>query len=70
MEQLLLNVVTNIPNFAVAIIMLFWQRQTIDRLLDTQAKLVDRLLDYVDRDKARAAAALATSVPTAPVRER
>lgn len=61
MEDLLLNVITNLPNFAVAIIMLFWQRQTIDRLLDTQAKLVDRLLDYVDRDKARVAASMASS---------
>lgn len=56
MEQLLANVITNIPNFAVAIVVLYWQRQTIDRLIDSHAKLSDRFLDYVARDNARIAA--------------
>jgi len=51
MEQLLINVVTNLPNFAVAIVMLFWQRQIIEKLLESQSHLIDRLLQYVDNDK-------------------
>lgn len=51
MEQLLINVITNLPNFAVALVVLWWQKQTIDQLLDNQTKLIDRLLQYVDNDK-------------------
>jgi len=50
-DQILVNVLTLLPNFAVGLLMLYWQRQTIDRLLETQSKLIDRLLQYVDTDK-------------------
>lgn len=50
-EQAVLNLVNLLPNFAIGLLMLYWQRQTIDRLLDTQSKLIDRLLQYVDSDK-------------------
>jgi hypothetical protein len=56
MEELMMNVIANLPNFAVALVMLYWQRQTIDRLMATQDKLIERLLTYVDNDKTRAAA--------------
>lgn len=59
MEQLLANVITNVPNFAVALVMLWWQKQTIDTLLANQTKLIDRLLEYVDHDKQLAQATMA-----------
>jgi len=54
MEDLLSTIITGLPNLAVALIMLWWQRQTINELMATQQKLIDRLLDYVDNDKQRA----------------
>jgi hypothetical protein len=71
MEQLLINVVTNLPNFAVAIVMLFWQRQIIEKLLESQSHLIDRLLQYVDNDKQaaeRVIAQVASSADSMPHR--
>lgn len=51
MEELIVNVIANIPNFAVALIMLHWQKQTIDKLLENQSKLIERLLQYVDDER-------------------
>jgi hypothetical protein len=65
MEQLLINVVTNLPNFAVAIIMLFWQRQIIEKLLESQSHLIDRLLQYVDNDKQAAERVIAQGASSA-----
>jgi hypothetical protein len=65
MEQLLINVVTNLPNFAVAIVMLFWQRQIIEKLLESQSHLIDRLLQYVDNDKQAAERAIAQGASSA-----
>lgn len=56
MEQLFTNLLSQFPNFAVALVMLWWQKVTIEKLLETQTKLIDRLLTYVDNDKLRAAA--------------
>lgn len=58
METALNTLLTNMPNLAIAVWMLWQQGRTIDSLLGTQKQLVDRLLDYVDADKARAAAAI------------
>lgn len=58
MEAMLNTLLTQLPNLAIAVWMLWQQKQTIDSLLSTQTKLIDRLLDYVDADKARAAAAI------------
>jgi len=58
MEATLSTMVQQLPNLAVAIWMLWTQKKTIDSLLDTQTKLIDRLLDYVDVDKARAESAV------------
>lgn len=52
---MLQNIITNLPNFAVALVMLWWQKQTIDQLLAVQEKLIERLLAYVDNDKREAA---------------
>lgn len=54
MDQLVSTIVTQLPNLAVAIWMLWQQQQTIKSLLATQEKLIDRLLTYVDNDKQQA----------------
>lgn len=54
MDQLVSTIVTQLPNLAVAIWMLWQQQQTIKSLLATQEKLIDRLLTYVDNDKEQA----------------
>jgi hypothetical protein len=63
-DQLLTNVITQLPNFAVALVMLWWQKQTIDQLLDNQTKLIDRLLTYVDNDKQAVQRVIDASTPT------
>jgi hypothetical protein len=47
-EQLISNVIINTPNFAALLLMLIWQRQTINSLLDNQQKLLAFLLTYID----------------------
>lgn len=44
MENLLLEVVGQLPNLGVAVAILWWQSKTIERLLNTQEKLIDQLL--------------------------
>lgn len=56
MDQLAQTLLTQLPNLAVAIWMLWQQNQTIKSLLSTQERLIDRLLAYVDADKAQAEA--------------
>lgn len=51
MDALLSNVISSLPNIAVALLMLYWQKQTIDSLLATQTKLIDQLMTYVKQDK-------------------
>jgi len=51
MEQLATNVITNLPNFAAVMLMLIWQRQTINALLENQTKLLDYLLGYIEHEK-------------------
>lgn len=58
MDAMLQNLITNLPNFAVALVMLWWQKQTIDQLLSVQERLIERLLAYVDNDKREAAQVL------------
>jgi len=53
MEQLVTNLVINFPNFAGLLLMLAWQRQTINSLLDNQSRLIDYLLAEVDHEKAQ-----------------
>ena len=64
MDAMLQNLITNLPNFAVALVMLWWQKQTIDQLLENQKALIDRLLQYVDKDKQTVNAAIAAQVAT------
>lgn len=64
MDQLLTNIITQLPNFAVALVMLWWQKQTIDQLLENQTKLIDRLLTYVDNDKQTVQRVIDASTPT------
>ncbi len=65
MDNLVQTIITQIPNLGVAVWMLWQQQQTIKSLLDTQQKLIDRLLNYVDEDKQRAQQAVASA--TRPV---
>lgn len=51
LDTLLQTIVTQLPNLGVAVWMLWQQQQTIKSLLESQGKLVDRLLNYVDNDK-------------------
>jgi len=48
LEQLISSVVLNIPNFSVALLVVYWQSKMIDKLLDNQAKLLDKLLDQIE----------------------
>lgn len=54
MENLIQTMISQAPNLIVAIWMLNNQKEQIKALLDTQQKLIDRLLTYVDNDKAEA----------------
>lgn len=47
-ETLVSNLIEQIPNLAIALLVLYWQRKTIDDLLSHQRTLIDRLLQMVD----------------------
>lgn len=52
-ETFLTNLLTALPNFSIAIVVLYWQERRIERLLEVQAKLIDQLLTMADdRDNA------------------
>lgn len=42
------ELIVQLPNLAVALLVLYWQRKTIDELLLHQRTLVDKLLQMVD----------------------
>lgn len=48
LEQWFADLVVQLPNMAVALLVLYWQRKTIDELLLHQRTLVDKLLQMVD----------------------
>jgi hypothetical protein len=52
-DELIQTIITQLPNLAVAVWMLWQQQQTIKSLLANQQTLIDRLLTYVDNDKDR-----------------
>lgn len=58
LTEILNTVISQAPNLIVAVWMLNNQKEQIKALLENQNKLVDRLLNYVDRDTQVAAAAL------------
>ena len=47
-EQWLSDLVAQLPNLAIALLVLYWQRQTIDSLLNHQRQLIDKLVEMVD----------------------
>lgn len=61
MDNLVQTIITQIPNLGVAVWMLWQQQQTIKAMLDTQTKLIDRLLTYVDADKQQVKQIVASS---------
>lgn len=67
MDNLVQTIITQLPNLGVAVWMLWQQQQTIKAMLDTQTKLIDRLLTYVDADKQQVKEIVASSA-TAPER--
>lgn len=66
MEQLISQVVSNLPNLAVAVAVLYWQKQTIDQLLAHQRQLLDKLIEMVTR--AENVASSAANAPLAVMR--
>lgn len=62
-ETFVTSIISLLPNIAVAIWMLYQQGRTIDSLLDNQTKLIDRLLNYIDSDKAEARRMVAQAAP-------
>lgn len=55
LDTLIQTIITQLPNLGVAVWMLWQQQQTVKSLLEQQNKLIDRLLNYVDKDKLIAA---------------
>lgn len=55
LDTLVQTIITQLPNLGIAVWMLWQQQQTVKSLLDNQNKLVDRLMNYVDKDKVIAA---------------
>lgn len=52
-ETLIANIINNLPNFAIAVVVLYWQEKRIERLLEVQAQLINQLLAMADdRDNA------------------
>lgn len=51
MDEFVMNAIANLPNFGVALLMLFWQQQTIKLLLDAQQKHIDRLFEMSSREQ-------------------
>jgi hypothetical protein len=49
MEQIILNMLEQLPNMAVAIVVLWWQQKTINRLVDSQIELIDKYTSMVDQ---------------------
>lgn len=47
-ETLVSSIIDQLPNLAIALLVLYWQRKTIDDLLSHQRTLIDRLLQMVD----------------------
>lgn len=61
-DNLLKTVLTVAPNLIFAAWFIMQQGKTIDALLANQTKILDRLLTYVDSEKAKAEAARPTVV--------
>lgn len=52
-ETLLTDMIAQLPNLAIAVAVLYWQKQTIDKLLDHQRSLLDKMLEMVKREEER-----------------
>lgn len=44
MDELLKQVLVNVPNFAGILLMLFWQQRRIDQLLEMNKTLVEEII--------------------------
>lgn len=54
MDEFIKGLITQAPNLAIAVVVLYWQKKTIDMLLANQTALIDRLLAYADDDRMEA----------------
>lgn len=53
MDEFIKGLITQAPNLAIAVVVLYWQKKTIDMLLANQTALIDRLLAYADAERLR-----------------
>lgn len=49
MENLVTQIIELLPNMAIALLVMYWQKSTIDELLKHQRELLDRLLTLIER---------------------
>lgn len=49
MEQMILNMLDQLPNIAVAVAVLWWQQKTISRLVDSQIELIEKYTSMVNQ---------------------
>lgn len=52
MEEALMVLLDSLPNLGVALLVLYWQKNTIDALLSHQRALIDRLLGLIEKVQA------------------
>lgn len=60
-DEFVQQLILNAPNLFIALWVIWRQDMRLDKMLENQSKLVDRLLAYVDVDKQRAEALRASS---------
>ena len=62
-EQWIADLIVQLPNLAVALLVLWWQRMMIDKLLEHQHTLIDKLIQMVDDVRDGAALSLPARNP-------
>lgn len=51
LENAITGMIEGLPNMAVALLALYWASNRIDKLLDSQSKLIDALLEMVKESR-------------------
>lgn len=44
----LMRLLDNLPNLAIAVIVLYWQNQTINKLIESQTELIERYTSLIE----------------------
>lgn len=55
-DEFVQQLILNAPNFVIALWVIWRQDVRLDKMLENQSRLIDRLLQYVDSDKQQAEA--------------